>query len=350
VLPTFEVDLTPHAKNVIELLEKVSIVGLVGMAGIGKTTLSKKIYHLIHNQYEKSSFLPDVRSRDVTDVMKQLLCNLCDKKLHKDEDVNEHDFQLIRQCLITKKALVVIDDVNFCAIQNLVALQFFVVISKIESKSKVIVNCRNWGILKAFVSEDGKVDMPLINDVQARELFMFHAFGGASYVPERFEEISNKVAAACHGLPLSLKYLGEFLKGMDDMELWEDVFIKLHKTVPIFTEDSDLLNSTLRIMYDELTMEEKDIFLDIACFFCDGFFVEKGLRITTARRIWDSFGLLNLQDKSLINITENGIIVMHQHLRNLGREISWDQKRNRSWDPKETLRLFSHQNEVVIYL
>jgi ABC-type glutathione transport system ATPase component len=57
LLPTFEVDLTSHVKNVIKLLEKVPIIGLVGMGGIGKTILSKKVYHSIHNQYEKSRFL-----------------------------------------------------------------------------------------------------------------------------------------------------------------------------------------------------------------------------------------------------------------------------------------------------
>jgi ABC-type glutathione transport system ATPase component len=50
------------------LLQKESIVALVGMGGIGKTTLNKKMYHLFHNQYEKSSFLEDVKSKDINDV------------------------------------------------------------------------------------------------------------------------------------------------------------------------------------------------------------------------------------------------------------------------------------------
>jgi len=344
VLQTFEVDLISHAKNVIELLEKVPIISLVRMGGIGKTTLSKKVYHLIHNRYEKSSFLEDVGSKNVKDVLKQLLHDLCGKKLHKDEDVDEDDFQLIRQCLITKKALVVIDDVR--TVENLVALQVLVVISKIESKSKVIVTCRNWEILKAHVSEDGKVDMPLLNDVQARELFKFHAFGGASYVPESFEDISNKMVATCGGLPLTLEVLGSYLNGTHNMEIWKEALNTLHKT----SSTLDHLNSMFRITYDNLSKKEKDIFLDISCFFCDDFFVEKGLKITTAIQIWDQDGLLNLKNYSLINITKNGIIIMHQQLRNFGREIARDEERNRSWDPKETLRLFSHQNEVVICL
>ncbi len=98
------------------LLEKVPIIGLVGMGGFGKTTLSKKVYCLIHNQYEKSSFLEDVGSKNVKDVLKQLLHDLCGKKLLKVEDVDEDNFQLIKQCLITKKALVVIDDVHAVAL------------------------------------------------------------------------------------------------------------------------------------------------------------------------------------------------------------------------------------------
>jgi ABC-type glutathione transport system ATPase component len=55
-LPCPEVALIDKAKDINILLQKESIVGLVGTSGIGKTTLCKKFYHLFHNQYDKSSF------------------------------------------------------------------------------------------------------------------------------------------------------------------------------------------------------------------------------------------------------------------------------------------------------
>jgi ABC-type glutathione transport system ATPase component len=59
------------ANDINNLLQKVPIVSLVGMGGIGKTTLSKKVYHLFHNKYDKFSFLEDVKSKDINDVKKK---------------------------------------------------------------------------------------------------------------------------------------------------------------------------------------------------------------------------------------------------------------------------------------
>jgi hypothetical protein len=130
------------------------------MGGIGKTTLCKKFYHLFHNEYDKSSFLEDVKSKDdINDVIKQLLHDLCGKRLRKDENVSQEDIDQIRQCMILKKVLVVVDDVGNA--KNLTSLQL--VINKYAknttSKSKVVVNCRNWQNMKVHVHEDGKVVM-----------------------------------------------------------------------------------------------------------------------------------------------------------------------------------------------
>jgi len=69
------------------------------------------MYHLFHNQYEKSNFFEDVKSKDINNVKEKLLHDLCDKKLHKDDDVDEY-LEKIKQCMISKKVLVVVDHVD----------------------------------------------------------------------------------------------------------------------------------------------------------------------------------------------------------------------------------------------
>ncbi len=44
-LPCYEVALTDKTDAIYSLLQTEFIVALVGMGGIGKTTLSKKMYH-----------------------------------------------------------------------------------------------------------------------------------------------------------------------------------------------------------------------------------------------------------------------------------------------------------------
>jgi energy-coupling factor transporter ATP-binding protein EcfA2 len=347
------VALIDKVKDINILLQKESIIGLVGMAGIGKTTLCKKYYHLFHDQYDKSSFLEDVKSKDnINDVIKQLLHDLCGKRLCKDENVNQKDLDQIRQCMISKKVLVVVDNVG--KVENLTSLQLPIDkgAKNATFKSKVLVNCRNWQILKSHVSEDGKVVMKSLEEEQARKLFMFHAFGNANHVPtEDIKDICMKVIKACGGLPLNLKILGSFLYNTRELEIWEGALSKL-KSGQSFKggNDNEDLWYALKISYDQLNKQHQNMFLDIACFL-------GGLKISTICRVWSGdylypkFELQNLQHRSLVQWRKDGILYIDEQLRDMGQNIAMELPiMNRFIWKSNKSNFFLQKNEVFTIL
>lgn len=88
----------------------------------------------------------------------------------------------------------------------------------------------------------------------------------------------------------------------------------------------------LKISYDSLESEEKDIFLDIACFSI-GQNKDKWVRIWKESGWKGSVGLRNLENKCLVEVDSQNEIRMHDHLRDLGRNIAQEEsKPRRLWN------------------
>jgi hypothetical protein len=60
--------------------------------------------------------------------------------------------------------------------------------------------------------------MALLEEEQARELFMFHAFKHANRMTSDFKNIYMEIIKACRGLLLSLEILGYYLCDIHDLE------------------------------------------------------------------------------------------------------------------------------------
>jgi hypothetical protein len=224
--------------------------------------------------------------------------------------------------MISEKVLVVVDDVGNA--ENLTSLQLVIneCAKNTTFKSKVLVNCRNWQYLKSHVNEDGKMVMKYLEEEQAKELFMFHAFGNANHDPTKdFKDICMKIIKTCEGLPLSLQVFGSFLCNTKDLEIWEGALIKLKKGQSVTGgNDNEKLWSKLKICYEDLDKQHQDMFLDIACFL-------GGLKINTICRMWSGdylcpkFELKILQDRSLIRWEEGGPLYIHEQLKDMGQNI-----------------------------
>lgn len=91
------------------------------------------------------------------------------------------------------------------------------------------------------------------------QLFCLSAFK-QNHPKETYEGLSEKVLLYAKGVPLVLKIFGLLLHDKVK-EIWESALKKLEKQT-----DATAFNM-LKLSYDGLDDEQKDIFLDIACFY-----------------------------------------------------------------------------------
>jgi hypothetical protein len=241
------------------------MLAMVGMGGIGKTTLVKELYHQIHANFKKSFFLENVKKSDIVEVQKKLIMDLCGLKLR------DHTTYLtyFKECWIEMKILVIIDDVEETQIIELLGKDIGG-IKRSENGSRIIMTRRNWKDFENVIPKDGKFGMEELNEEQTMELFSWKAFG-QSIPPHDFASIANEVVHACQGLPLSLEVTGSWLCTKKDSQEWKENLLRLKNAQPFGggCSDNDKLWGQLRICCDDLAHEEREMFLNIACFFSE---------------------------------------------------------------------------------
>jgi hypothetical protein len=332
------------------------MLAVVGMSGIGKTTLVKKLYHQIHADFKKSTFLENVKKSDIVKVKKKIIMDLCGLKLEDPKTF----LRYFEECWTEMKVLVVIDDVEETQIIELFGKDIDG-IKRSENGSRIIMTGQNWKDFENVTPKDGKFEMDVLNEKQAMELFSWKAFK-QSTPPYDFASITNEVVDACQGLPLSLEVTGSWLSTKRNPQEWKESLSRLKAARP-FGEgriENDKLWGRLRICYLDLNYEGQEMFLDIACFFSEyNSKFEMGVTIQKALRIWEvpsQYSLMsrlkNLKDRSLVKVNDKGNLVMHDQLRDMGRQIVKEASgyecgnQSRIWDKEEARMVLL--NETVI--
>eukprot|EP00257_Ricinus_communis_P017873 XP_015576422.1 disease resistance-like protein DSC1 [Ricinus communis] len=301
----------------------VSIVGIWGMAGIGKTTIAEAVFKRNVASFDTCYFFANVREESEKHgslhLRTQLLSKICGK-------AHFRRFTYRKNRLSHGKALIVLDDVN-----SSLQMQELLVEGRhlFGEGSKVIVTSRDRQVLKNGVDEIYEVDGLNLNE--ALQLFSINCFN-QNHPLEEFMQLSKRVIYYAKGNPLALKVLGCFLLDKSKQD-WEIALDKLKRTSNIG------MKNVLRLSYDGLEIEDKEIFLDIACFFKgeDVCFVE---RILDGCGFYVDIGLNNLVDKSLITVS-NGKLWMHD----LIQEMGWETVQQESTgEPGERSRLWHHED------
>ncbi|XP_062076341.1 disease resistance protein RPV1-like [Humulus lupulus] len=286
------------------LLDANKIVGIWGMGGIGKTTLASVLFNRFSGGFEGQCFLENVREEwqkhNMLKLRKKLYAELLKEK---GEDV-VNIFAKERLC--RTKVLIVLDDLDDVE-------QFEYLVGDrdwLSHGSRVIITTRDKQMLKN-IGVDWVYMAEQLDEDEALQLFTSNAFK-RDVPPSSYMELSKAVMNYASGIPLALKVLGSHLYSKSKEE-WNSALKKL-KVYP-----NKKIQNTLRISYDGLDDKEKDVFLDIACFFKGKF------KKFVARLLDDDCMFADvvrvLVDKSIIIVTPYEKIWMHDLMQEMGLEI-----------------------------
>ncbi|WJX36734.1 nascent polypeptide-associated complex beta subunit [Trifolium repens] len=290
--------------------ERVNMVGIYGIGGIGKSTTARAVHNLIADKFEVVCFLADIREREnhhgLVQLQETLLSEILGGKDFKLGDVNQ-GISIIKRRLQKKKVLLILDDVDKeKQLQALVGGHDW-----FGFGSRIIITTRN----KHLLATHGVVkvyEIKQLENEKALDLFSWHAFKNKNIDPD-YVNIAQRAVSYCHGLPLALEVIGSQLFGKS-LAVWES---SLDKYAGVLRKD---IHEILKVSYDDLEEDVKGIFLDIACFF-NSYDIGYVKEILYYHGFHVEGGIEELTDKCLMKIDVNGRVRMHDLIRDMGRGI-----------------------------
>ncbi|KAG2631543.1 hypothetical protein PVAP13_2NG017600, partial [Panicum virgatum] len=188
--------------------EKMKIVSVVGVGGLGKTTLAKAVYDELKSQFDCGAFVPVGRNPDVKKVLRDILIDL-DKKEFREPKYDILDVrQLINELkdfLQSKRYFIVIDDVWETRYWKKIELALV----ENDRGSIVIKTTR-----KSEVATGVIYQLRPLSDDDSKMLLFTRLFDGGGERPANLPaEACEKIMRKCDGVPLAIITMASMLVG-----------------------------------------------------------------------------------------------------------------------------------------
>lgn len=233
-------DLVPR---IVDLLRSTRNIGIVGMGGIGKTSVANSAFRRARadtSRYDKAVWLEvGPGTLELTEILKKAFAVLFPDYECPFSDAVEGLHDLTRRVYEEKwRTLLVLDGVWPSTQHAVVAALNFATRPELRvAGSRLVVTTRQQDTLSYAPHGDCSqpmdeltvVEVPLLDDIHAQQLLFHHAFGESDAGPRAFVKLEecDKLVNDCAGIPRALVWLGEALRDCESRQQWEACLAEL---------------------------------------------------------------------------------------------------------------------------
>ncbi|RZC48339.1 hypothetical protein C5167_041276 [Papaver somniferum] len=281
--------------------KRLRVISIIGMGGVGKTTLSRNIYKLMH-QFDRRAFVYISKSYKPQEVLRSIV--KCFPSISCEGELTNktlHDF------LKEKKYLIVLDDVWDITAWDGLKSSF----PEDKNGSRVLLTTRHEDVANTASSHTTNIHrLSVINKDESWRLFLKKMFPSEdTNTSEQVIDSKNLVPLGkemvrkCYGLPLAIVVLGSLLLTRQrTVNEWRKVNDAVNRHLSQVDGDPSLICSgILALSYDYLPYYLKPCFLYMSLF-------PEGTKIRATKlfQYWIAEGFVRKEEQeTLEDIAEN---------------------------------------------
>ncbi|KOM45406.1 hypothetical protein LR48_Vigan06g071200 [Vigna angularis] len=240
--------------------EELSIFPIVGMGGLGKTTLAKKVFndHRVCKHFELTAWVCVSDDFNTMTILQSII--ECITGQNPNINSLEAMRKKVEDVLHGKRYLLVLDDVWNEDPEKWEQLKGKLQCARAAKGATILVTSRLEEVASTMQTHPAYRLKELPGD-ESWSLFKYHAFGPNREEKEELVAIGKEIVRNCIGLPLAIKTLGSLLRDQSEVRQW--IYVKESSSK---TNEENSIMRALKLSYSNLELSLRRCFSFCAIF------------------------------------------------------------------------------------